>query len=463
MKQQTDQAPLELKDRSLSSLLTALQQNKFSASQLLESCLSNIDHYDDPANQVYTARFDHTARAEAAAIDTLQQGRVPMGELAGLPIALKVLFDVAGEVTHSGSKWWAQSAQSDALIVSRLRRAGAVITGHTNMTEFAYSGLGLNPHYGTPANPLAPGRIPGGSSSGAAAAVAHGMAVAAIGTDTGGSVRIPAAFCGLVGFKPSQQRIPRDGVFPLSHSLDSIGPIARSVECCARLDSVMAGERWQQSTQVDLRGRRFVVPTNYMLDDLSPGVAEAFANSLRELRACGAQIVEVQVPVLNTLPELMQNGGLSAAESYHVHQQWLQQHGEEYDPRVRQRMERGARISAADYLELLYRRAARKKQADEWLGAYDGLLAPTVAIEPPLLKELESDANYARLNLLVLRNPAVANLLDLCAVTLPNHQLGDLPSGLMLIGRNGSDRSVLGIAQAMERALKPSGAGGTEE
>lgn len=453
MKAQPGQPPIELTETTLSSLLAGLHQNKWRASQLLEQCLSNADHHDDPANQVYTARFDRTARAEAAAVDALQKGGVPLGELAGVPIALKVLFDVAGEVTHSGSKWWDKQAQNDALIVSRLRRAGAVITGHTNMTEFAYSGLGLNPHYGTPGNPLAPGRISGGSSSGAAAAVAHGMAAAAIGSDTGGSVRIPAAFCGLVGFKPSQQRIPRDGVFPLSQSLDSIGPIAHSVECCARLDAVMAGEPWQKAAPIDLRGRRFVVPANYMLDDLSPGVAEAFASSLRTLRDSGAQIVETQVPVLDTLPELMENGGLSAAESYHVHRHWLQQHGEEYDPRVRQRLERGAGISAADYLELLQRRAARKKQADQWLSAYDGILAPTVPVEPPLLAELESDAEYGRLNMLVLRNPTVANLLDLCAITLPNHQDGALPSGLMLIGRNGLDSSVLGIAQAVENVL----------
>ncbi len=454
MNQQPGLAPVDLSEATLSSLLDGMHQNKWHASQLLETCLGNIDRYDDPANQVYTARFDRTAKAEAAAIDALQKGKVPLGELAGLPIALKVLFDVAGEVTHSGSKWWTQQAQRDALVVSRLRRAGAVITGHTNMTEFAYSGLGLNPHYGTPVNPIAPGRICGGSSSGAAAAVAQGMAVAAIGSDTGGSVRIPATFCGLVGFKPSQQRIPREGVFRLSQSLDSIGPIARSVDCCDRLDAVMAGERWQKRTPADLRGRRFVVPANYMLDELSPGVAEAFARSLRKLRERGARIVEAPVPVLDTLPELLKGGGLTAAESYHVHRRWLQQHGEDYDPQIRQRMERGASISAADYLDLQHLRAERKKQAEEWLGAYDGLLAPTIAIEPPLLTELENDADYARLNLLVLRNTTVANLLDLCAITLPNHQHGDLPSGLMLVGRNGSDMAVLGIAQAMEKALK---------
>ncbi|HEA51332.1 hypothetical protein LCGC14_0936790 [marine sediment metagenome] len=453
MKQTSGQAPVDLTKSTLASLLDGIRQNSWPASRLLETCLDNIDQHDDPANQVYTARFDRTAKAEAAAIDALQKGNVPLGELAGLPIALKVLFDVAGEVTHSGSRWWAQKAHSDALIVSRLRRAGAVITGHTNMTEFAYSGLGLNPHYGTPANPLAPGRISGGSSSGAASAVAHGMAVAAIGSDTGGSVRIPAALCGLVGFKPSQQRIPREGSFPLSDSLDSIGPIARSVECCARLDAVMAGERWRQKNPVDLRGRRFVVPTNYMLNDVSPVVAEAFERSLRALRDGGAHIEEAPAPVLDALPELLEGGGFTAAESYHIHREWLQQHGDEYDPRVRTRIERGASISAADYLELLRRRAARKKQADEWLASFDGLLAPTVPVEPPLLTDLETDEDYARLNLLVLRNPTVANLLDLCSITLPNHRPGDLPSGLMLVGRNGADSALLGAAQAMEKVL----------
>ncbi|MBQ0832740.1 amidase [Marinobacter sp.] len=454
MNQRSGQVPVDLSAATLSSLLDGMQQNKWYASQLLEACLDNIDQHDDPANLVYTARFDRTAKAEAAAIDALQNGQVPLGELAGLPIALKVLFDVAGEVTHSGSKWWDQPARSDALIVSRLRRAGAVITGHTNMTEFAYSGLGLNPHYGSPANPLAPGRISGGSSSGAASAVAHGMAVAAIGSDTGGSVRIPAALCGLVGFKPSQQRIPRDGSFPLSDSLDSIGPIARSVECCARIDAVLAGQRWQPQAPVDLRGRRFVVPTNYMFDGVSAAVAEAFTRSLRALRDCGAQIVEAPAPVLDALPELLEGGGFTAAESYHIHREWLQQHGDDYDPRVRSRIERGAAISAADYLELLRRRADRKRQADEWLASYDGLLAPTVPVEPPRLTDLESDEEYARLNLLILRNPTVANLLDLCAITLPNHRPGDLPSGLMLVGRNGADSALLGAAQAMEKALK---------
>lgn len=439
---------------SLADLLDGLATGQWRATDLLETCLSNIDRGDNPDQQIYTGRFDRQAVAEARAVDTLRSGQAPVGELAGLPIALKVLFDVAGEVTHAGSQWWKTPAGADALIVSRLRSAGAVITGHTNMTEFAYSGLGINPHYGTPDNPIAPGRIPGGSSSGAAVAVARNMAAAAIGSDTGGSVRIPSAFCGLVGFKPSQQRIPRNGSFPLSDSLDSIGPMARTVDCCARLDAVLAGQRAQTLTPRPLDGLRFAVPSNYMLDDVAPEIAEAFTTSLKRLRAAGARIDEVAVPVLDSLPELLEGGGFTAAESYHLHREWLASHGDQYDPRVRVRIERGAALSAADYIELLQRRQHRTQQADQWLSAYDGLLAPTVPVAPPRVEDLTQDEDYGRLNLLVLRNPTVANLLDLCAITIPNHEPGALPSGLMLVGRNGADRDVLAIAAGLEETLE---------
>lgn len=441
------------REPTLQALLEGMRDGRWQSTDLLDACFSTIDSKDNPAARVYTKRFDRTARAEAAAADRLKAGGVPAGELSGLPIALKALFDVAGEVTHSGSRGWQAAARQDALIVSRLRRAGAVITGHTNMTEFAYSGLGLNPHYGTPDNPLAPGRIPGGSSSGAAVAVAEGMAAAAIGTDTGGSVRIPAAFCGLVGFKPSQQRIPRDGTFPLSDSLDSIGPIARSVDCCARLDAGLSGSQYRPLAPTALKGRRYVVPSDYMLDGMDETVARAFSRSLKSLSDAGASIIEAPAPVLSALPELMEGGGLTAAESFFVHRQSLVDHGDQYDPRVRSRIERGAALSAADYLELLRRRRERKKQADAWLRDYDGLLSPTVPVVPPRLEELASDEQYARLNLLILRNPTVANLLDLCAITLPNHEPDEMPGGLMLIGRNGTDKALLRQAQAIENVL----------
>ncbi|MDL0432266.1 amidase [Marinobacter sp. TBZ242] len=437
----------------LAKLLDDMNSGQKRATELLDSCLAQTDTYDDAKAQVYTRRFDIAARAEADATDRLRHAKVPVGQLAGLPIALKALFDVAGEVTHSGSQGWQAPAKSDAVIVSRLRREGAVITGHTNMTEFAYSGVGLNPHYGTPDNPLAPGRIPGGSSSGAAVAVARGMARGAIGTDTGGSVRIPAAFCGLVGFKPSQSRVPREGTYPLSDSLDSIGPIAPTVDCCARLDAVLSGRRYQPLRPFPLKGLRFVVPTDYMLDGLDETIAQAFTRSLTILRNAGASIIEAPAPVLAAIPELMEGGGFTAAESYFVHRQSLADHGDQYDPRVRSRIERGAAITAADYLELCRRRQQRKQEADEWLQDYDGLLAPTVPVVPPRFEELAADEDYARLNLLVLRNPTVANMLDLCAITLPNHKPGDLPCGLMLIGRNGADDTLLRLAQGIEQVL----------
>jgi aspartyl-tRNA(Asn)/glutamyl-tRNA(Gln) amidotransferase subunit A len=438
---------------SLAQLLATMDTGQRRATELLASCFDRIDADGDASARIYTRRFATTARAEAAAIDRLRQAGAPTGGLAGLPVALKALFDVAGEVTHAGSRGWQAPAQNDALIVARLRREGAVITGHTNMTEFAYSGLGLNPHYGTPDNPLAPGRIPGGSSSGAAVAVARGMAAAAIGTDTGGSVRIPAAFCGLVGFKPSQYRVPRNGTFPLSDSLDSIGPIGRTVDCCARLDAVLSGRQYRPLRPLAIKGLRFVVPTDYMMSDLDDTVAQAFSRSLGVLRSAGATIVEASAPVLAAIPELMEGGGFTAAESYFVHRQSLADHGDQYDPRVRSRIERGAAISAADYLELCRRRQQRRQEADQWLQDYDGLLAPTVPVVPPLFEDLATDEDYARLNLLILRNPTVANMLDLCSVTLPNHKPGDLPGGLMLIGRNGTDDTLLRLGQAIERVL----------
>lgn len=439
---------------TLGELMTSMEDGEWRSSELLDACDSNVHSKDNLQARIYSKRFEGTARAEAEAADWLRAGGVPVGQLAGLPIALKALFDVAGEVTHSGSKgWWQQPAEGDATIVGRLRREGAVITGHTNMTEFAYSGLGLNPHYGTPDNPLAPGRIPGGSSSGAAVAVASGMAAAAIGTDTGGSVRIPAACCGLVGFKPSQYRVSRGGTFPLSDSLDSIGPIARSVACCARLDAVLSGQTQRPLAPISLRGLRFVVPNDYVLNGMDSAVSEAFARSLRRLKEAGASIIEAPAPVLTSLPELMEGGGFTAAEGYFIHRQWLVDYGEEYDPRVRSRFEKGAALSAADYLELCRRRHEKKRQADEWLQAFDGLLAPTIPVVPPRMEEVANDDDYARLNLLVLRNPMMANLLDLCSITLPNQQPGALPSGLMLVGRNGADAELLCQAQAIEAVL----------
>ncbi|HSP01635.1 MAG TPA: amidase family protein, partial [Thioalkalivibrio sp.] len=231
------------------------------------------------------------------------------------------------------------------------------------------------------------------------------------------------------------------------------GPIAPTVDCCARLDAVLSGRQYQPLRPISLKGLRFAVPTDYMLSDLDDTVAKAFSRSLDVLRQAGASVIEAPAPVLAAVPELMEGGGFTAAESYFVHRQSLADHGDLYDPRVRGRIERGAAITAADYLELCRRRQQRKQEADEWLRDYDGLLAPTVPVVPPRFEELTADEDYGRLNLLILRNPTVANMLDLCAITLPNFKPGDLPSGLMLIGRNGTDDVLLRLAQAIEHVL----------
>lgn len=437
----------------LAELLQGLRAGQLSSIELLEGCLDRIRERDD--GSTYTAVFEASARAQVEACDRLLREALPPAPLAGLPIAIKALFDVAGATTHAGSRLLADTspARCDAAAVWRLRQAGAIFTGHTNMTEFAYSGLGLNPHYGTPQNPRAPGRIPGGSSSGAAVAVAEGMAAAALGTDTGGSVRIPAAFCGLVGFKPSQRRVPLEGALPLSSSLDSIGPIAPSVDCCARLDAVLSAGPAPLPGLTSVEGLRLAVPRHYLLEDMDDTVATAFDRALASLSKAGVVIREVALPELLELSALLEGGGFTAAESYHVHRDWLSQQPDAYDPRVSSRIQRGATISAADYLELKHRRRVQVARMERVLQDFDALISPTVPVVPPRFIDLERDEDYARTNLLVLRNPTVGNLLDLCSITLPCHLPDELPVGLMLMARNGEDLTLLRQAAGVEAVL----------
>jgi aspartyl-tRNA(Asn)/glutamyl-tRNA(Gln) amidotransferase subunit A len=259
--------------------------------------------------------------------------------LEGVPVSVKDLFDVAGQVTTAGSIALkdAPPAQADAPVVARLRAAGAVILGRTNMTEFAFSGLGLNPHYGTPGNPFDRARIPGGSSSGAAVSLADGMAAMGLGTDTGGSVRIPSAFCGLVGLKPTQARVPLAGCVPLSTSLDSIGPLARTVACCAATDAILAGEPAEPLPDMPVEGLRLLAPTNVLREEMDATVAGALDRALRRLADAGARIVERAVPELDELPQLSAKGGFAAAESWAWHRGLIARKAAAYDPRVLER------------------------------------------------------------------------------------------------------------------------------
>ena len=439
------------------SLAADLAAGRVTSRALVEQALSAIA---DPAGEGARAFLEtdaEGARRAADAQDQLRQAGYVLSPLAGLPVSIKDLFDIAGQRTRAGSTVLNERppAASDAAIVHRLRQAGAVLVGRTNMTEFAFSGVGINPHYGTPGNPFDRARIPGGSSSGAGVSVADGMAVVAIGTDTGGSVRIPAALCGLAGFKPTARRIPQEGMLPLSTTLDSIGPLARSISCCIITDAIMAGEAPRVPDALAPAGLRFLIPTNYVVDGLDSEVAAAFERACGELANSGAWLVEQKVLEFDQLSTANQKGGFPAPEAYAWHADLLARRGAEYDPRVRVRIERGREMSAADYVRLLDERHRIIASFSAVLAPFDALLMPTVAKLPPLLSAFAPDADYARLNAMVLRNPAAVNFLDGCAATLPIQRGSELAVGLSVVGTQGSDARVLRIALGVEAALAP--------
>ncbi|MGQ3028603.1 MAG: amidase [Ferrovibrionaceae bacterium] len=440
----------------LEQLAAQLAAGETTSMALTQACLARID---DPAGQgakAFTRVYRQQALAQAAAADALRAAGVAGGPLAGIPVSVKDLFDVAGEPTKAGSVVLADAppAVADAPVVERLKAAGAVIVGKTNMTEFAYSGVGINPHYGTPGNAHDVDRIPGGSSAGAGVAVPYGFSAASIGSDTGGSVRIPAAFNGIAGFKPSQVRVPRDGVVPLSRSQDCIGPLAPTIACCARLDAVMSGEAPRVLPDLPLAGLRFAVPTRLLVDDLDRNVAGAFARTLTVLSAAGAHVVDVDLPVLAMLPGFAKLGGLVGPEAYAWHRDLLAIGAARYDHRVLARITPMGQHLAADYVAALELRQAMMASADRSTAAFDALLCPTVAVVPPRFDEVAADDDFHRLNGLILRNTSVFNILDRPAATVPCQAAGELPVGLMVVGERLADRQALTVALAVERVLQ---------
>ncbi len=423
---------------------------------LVEQCLTAIDDPTGEGARTFTRVYADEARKSADAADLLlRQGR-SIGPLTGIPVSIKDLFDVSGEPTSAGSIVLADAspARVDSGVVRRLRDAGAVLIGRTNMTEFAYSGLGLNPHYGTPRNPhdRATGRIPGGSSSGAAVSVSDGMAAVAIGSDTGGSVRIPAALCGLAGFKPTARRVPMDGVLPLSPTLDSIGPIAPTVHCCALVDAVLSGEPLP-ITAPALNSLRIGVLQGYVLDDLDLAVASAFDRALTVLQDAGAKLEPLQFAALDRIPA---NNHFAAAEAFAWHRELLAREGHRYDPHVSARIHPGGTMLAAEYIDLLRIRREILLQAQVAFEGFDAVLLPTTARTAPAIALLErSDEAYFDANRAMLRNPSIFNYLDGCALSIPCHQAGEAPVGLMVAGLGGWDTSILRAGSSIEAALSP--------
>ena len=389
--------------------------------------------------------YAQAARAAADAADA----RAALGPLDGVIVSIKDLFDVAGEPTRAGSKILAEEAApaaADAVVVQRLRAAGAVIVAKTNMTEFAFSGIGANPHFGTPGNPRDRKRVPGGSSAGAPIAVADGMCDIAIGTDTGGSVRIPASLCGLAGFKPSRQRVPTDGAFPLSKTLDSVGPIAKSVADCAKADAVMAGEKFTPLEPVALSGLRFGMAEGLPLERLDDTVASAFNAAIARLDNAGVRVSRQTLPLFDDMAAVNAKGGISPPEACAVHRDRLRRRAADIDPNVRARIERGCAVAPADYDDMVRERARLVRTMDARLDGLDALVMPTTSIVAPTLAEVEDPKVFSARNMAVLRNTNIVNFFDLCAITLPLPAA--LPVGLMLIARNGQDRRLLCIAAA---------------
>jgi len=443
---------------TVAGLSRELAEGRTSSRKLVEQALARIA---DPAGEgarVFLKVYAEQARAEADHSDRLRRQGVVRSGVEGLPVSLKDLYDVAGDVTRAGSKLLAGAppAKQDAAAVARLRAAGAVFVGRTNMVEFAFGTTGLNPHYGTPRNPWdrKTGRVPGGSSSGAAVAQADGMCVMALGSDTRGSIRQPAALCGVVGWKPTQRRVPLDGAFPLSYTLDTVGPLANTVACCAAYDAVLAGEAPARLAALSGKGLRLLVPRGSLLEDLDAEVGRAFDAALKRLSAAGAVITDMAVPAFDRQAEYFKNGGFAGAEAYAIHRRWQERLGE-YDPRIAKRVLFGKEIGAADYVDLTRMRAAYMREVEALAAPYDAMLMPTTpTIAPPIAEVDKSDEDYFRWNFRILRNVGVVNFLDGCAVTLPCHAPGSAPVGLSVFGAALSDAHVLAAAAAIEGVLR---------
>jgi aspartyl-tRNA(Asn)/glutamyl-tRNA(Gln) amidotransferase subunit A len=444
---------------TIAALANDLENGRTSARKIVDACLARIADKSGEGARTFI-HVDAEAAIEAAdAMDRLRAAKAAPSPFAGIPVSIKDLFDIKGQVTRAGSRALEDSApaDTDAVVVARLRRAGFVVIGRTNMTEFAYSGIGINPHFGTPKSVWQRnvGHVPGGSSSGAAVSVADNMAHGALGTDTGGSCRIPAAYNGIVGFKPTQRRVPLEGGVPLSFTLDSFGPLARSVACCAVLDAVLADEPIVPLQPRPITGMRLAVPTTLVLDELDDEVARAFDRALEQLSWQGAVIERTTVPEFLDVGVMNANGGFSAAESYAWHRYLIASKGDVYDQRVLMRIMRGESLSAANYVDLIGARKSLIARSAARIAPYDALVLPTTANTPPRIADLvHDDKAFAKANLLSLRNCTLINMIDGCAISLPCHREGDVPVGLMLAAAGGTDRRIFELAAGMETAIR---------
>ena len=439
---------------SLSTLRMRIAEGHTSHQALVEHALAGAAA--PAAQHVFTRLYAQAALAAARHADAALKAGVQLPALAGLPVTIKDLYDVAGETTMAGSvvRRGAAPAAHDSVAVQRLRAQGAAIVGKTNMTEFAFSGVGINPHHGTPHNPADPdiARIPGGSSSGAAVSVALGLAVVGLGSDTGGSIRIPAALCGIVGFKSTQSRTPRTGAFPLSQTLDTVCAMARSVEDCLVADAALADAPLAVRRR-PLQGLRLAVPSTLMFDGIDRPTARAFQRAVSKLSAAGAQVVDITLAELAEVAKINAPGGFSPIEAAAVHRPAIADGRALYDSRVAARIDLGMTVSAADYITMQQRRADWIARMEGALQGFDALLCPTVPIAAPSIASLATDEAFFQANGMLLRNTFAINFLDGCSFSLPCHEAGELPAGLMLSSVRGDDARLAAVALAVEAAL----------
>lgn len=440
----------------LSAMAAKVASGDTTAAQCIEQAIAAADA---PAQRhSFVRRFDEMAREMARAVDAQRACGKPLPPLAGLAVSIKDLFDIAGQPTTAASASMADAppARADCSAVQRLRRAGAAFIGHANLTEFAFSGVGINPHHGTPANVGALAvdatpRIPGGSTSGGAAHVAGGAAWAALGSDTRGSIRVPAALQGLVGFKNTQALTPTDGCVPLAPSLDTTCAITRSVRDAVLLHEVLSARRIETVPR-PARALRLALPLGNMLEGLDEPVARAFERSLARCRTAGIEIVDVRLPA--GPDPAAASGRISAIEAWAWHRNRLDDRHGLYDPRVLARIRMGRDIDTAEHAELLAERAAWSQQLGLIVEGFDALVCPTVPIvAPPVQPLIDDDSAFFATNALLLRNPSVVNYLDGCALSLPCQEAGDLPVGLMLWAPTLHDEHVLQTALAVESVL----------
>ncbi|MDA5636103.1 MULTISPECIES: amidase [Rhizobium/Agrobacterium group] len=446
--------------KNIAQLSVLIQSGHLDPRSLVEETLDAIGHDDDQA--IFIGLTAERAMAEAeAASKRIRDGR-SCGVLDGIPVAWKDLFDLEGMATTAGSTVLAESttASRDADVVTALKQAGMISIGRTNMSEFAFSGLGINPHYGTPRNPASQDghRLPGGSSSGAGAAVAAGLVPVAIGTDTGGSVRIPAAFNGVVGYKASRGRYSMRGVYPLAKSLDSLGPLTRTVQDAVWVDAAMRGKATADVAHTPLSRLSLVVPETVFFDGIEDDVAAAFEQAVERLVRAGASVRWQAFPIFSELFDLIrQKGALVTAEAFALHKARLEgADAARMDPRVVARTKLGANISMPNYIAILEARERMTVAFSGMVGRHELLVSPTLPhVAAKVAPLIDDDDAFFSMNAKTLRNTQIGNFFDLCGVSIPcGTGEAEMPVGLLLSGLHGTDDHLLGVAMAAEEIVR---------